>query len=233
MKKPLPYLIIALFFLTILYPAGIIITAVMGYRFELISDWGFCLVIAALSAGIVILDFRYQGAAIPTAIRILLAILPPLSLIAAMFYFFSNPWLGLLGMVFVGCSFHLSFRCGKPFVLSLISLVLSMVMLLPMCYIGFFALLFANFGENTVVQTLESPEGTYCAQVIDSDQGALGGNTAVDIIDQKHRIDLFLVKFEKNAQRIYIGDYGEHESMQIHWQDDSRLIINGEAYEIN
>ena len=98
-------------------------------------------------------------------------------------------------------------------------------------FISFIFLTFGNIGQNTVVQTIESPNGEYYAQVIDSDQGALGGDTLVDVY-QKSGINAFLFKIEKKPQRVYWGDWGEFENMQIYWKDDNRLVINSVEYEI-
>ena len=70
-----------------------------------------------------------------------------------------------------------------------------------------------------------------CAQVIDSDQGALGGNTIVDV-DEKGSFNLLLFRIEKKPQRVYLGEWGEYEGMQIHWKDDDCLVINSVEYEL-
>ena len=87
----------------------------------------------------------------------------------------------------------------------------------------FILLVFGSIGENTVVQTLPSPDGTYEARVIDVDQGALGGNTVVEV--------------ERNGfltwpKQIYIGDWSEWKTMQIQWKDEHTLMINGKVYRV-
>lgn len=52
MKKARSVLMGLLFALTVLYPAGILVSAGCGYTFRLISVPAFAVVIAALSAGI-------------------------------------------------------------------------------------------------------------------------------------------------------------------------------------
>ena len=116
--------------------------------------------------------------------------------------------------------------------LKIVALVLSALMILPICFFSFIALIFGNIGQNTVVQTVESPSGKYYAQVIDSDQGALGGDTLVDVY-QDCGINAILFKIEKKPQRVYFGDWGEFNNMQIHWKDDNCLVINAVEYEID
>lgn len=98
----------------------------------------------------------------------------------------------------------------------LLLLLLSLPLLL-------FVLSLRGMSVDTVVMTLESPDGTYVAHVIDNDQGALGGATIVKV--QK-------TKGFKKSRRIYIGEWGEHRTMDIYWKDDRCLVINGVEYPI-
>lgn len=233
MKKAISILVCLLFALTILYPAGVIITDCLGYRFELISILGFSITIAILSISLVIFDLVYKNTLESKAIQILLAIITPLSLINAVFYIFECPHIWVIASAFssVGCCCFLAIKHGKPLSLKIVALVLSALMVLPIGFIGFIALIFGNIGQNTVVQTVESPNGEYYAQVIDSDQGALGGDALVDVY-KKSGINAILFKIEKKPQRVYFGEWGEFENMQIHWKDDRCLVINSVEYEI-
>ena len=233
MKKAISILIGLLFTLTILYPAGVITTVCFGYNFELISVSVFAIAIAALSACIVVLDLVFKNTHENNTIRILLAIITPLSLINAVFYIFESPqiWVIMSTFISAGCCCYLTVKYGKPLALKVVALVLSALMILPIGFFSFIALIFCNIGQNTVVQTVESPSGKYYAQVIDSDQGALGGDTLVDVY-KKSGINLIIFKIEKKPQRVYFGDWGEFNNMQIHWKDDNCLVINSVEYEI-
>lgn len=233
MKKAISILMCLLFGLTILYPAGVIVTACIGYRFELISISAFAIVLAALSACIMILDLIGKNTLENKVMRILSAIITPLSLINAVFYIFERPQIWVIASVLLsaGCCCYLTVKCGKPLSLKITTLVLSALMVLPIGFFSFIALIFGNIGQNTVVKTVESPSGEYYAEVIDSDQGALGGDTLV-VVYEKSGVNLILFKIEKKPQRVYLGDWGEFENMQIHWKDDNCLIINSVEYEI-
>ena len=230
-KKAISILIYLLFSLTILYPAGVIITACFGYSLELISVSAFAIAIAVVSVCIVDLVFKNQLES--KTVQILLAIITPLSLINAVLYIFKCPHIWVIASILLsaGCCCYLTVKCGKPLALKIVALVLSALMILPICFFSFIALIFGNIGQNTVVQTVESPSGKYYAQVIDSDQGALGGDTLVDVY-KKSGINLILFKIEKKPQRVYFGEWGEFENMQIHWKDDNCLVINSVEYEI-
>ncbi len=222
-----------LFVLTILYPAGVIITACLGYSFELISVSTFVIAIAALSVCTVVLDLICKNTLENNTIRILLAIITPFSLINAVFYIFECSQIWVIASVLLSavCCCYLTVKYGKPLALKIVALVLSALMILPICFFSFIALIFGNIGQNTVVKTVESPSGKYYAQVIDSDQGALGGDTLVDVY-QDCGINAILFKIEKKPQRVYFGDWGEFENMQILWKDDNCLVINSVEYEI-
>lgn len=230
MKKSASVLICLLFLLTILYPAGVLITACFGYEFKLISISAYAIATAGLSVWVVVHD---QDALESKALQVVLAILAPLSLVNAVFYMLEYPKIWVIAGVLIsaGCSFYLTVRHGRPRVLKGISLTLSALMVLPIGFLSFLFLIFGSIGQNTVVQTVESPSGKYCAQVIDSDQGALGGDTLLDV-HEKSGIDVFLFKIEKKPQRVYSGDWGEFNNMQIDWKDDDCLIINSTEYQI-
>ncbi len=233
MKKVISNLMYLLFSLTILYPAGVIITACFGYSFELISVSVFAVAIAALSVYIISLDPICKSTLENSKIRILLAIITPLSLINAVFYIFKCPRIWVIASVLLsaGCCCYLTVKYGKPLALKVVALVLSALMILPIGFFSFIALIFGNIGQNTVVQTVESPSGKYYAQVISSDQGALGGDTLVDVY-KKSGINLILFKIKKKPQHVYWGDWGQFYDMHVHWKDDKNLIINGRGYEI-
>ena len=231
MKKAVSILMCLLFVLTILYPAGVITTACIGYNFELISVSAFAVALAALSVCVIVLDLICKTTLENKVMRILLAIITPFSLVNAVFYIFECPQIWVIASVLlsVGCCCYLTVKYGKPLPLKIITLILSALMVLPIGFFSFIALIFGNIGQNTVVRTVESPSGKYYAQVIDSDQGALGGDTLVDVY-QNSKINLLLFKIEKKPKRVYIGDWGEFENMDIYWKDDTCIVINNKEY---
>lgn len=111
----------------------------------------------------------------------------------------------------------------KAVLVSVIS-VLTVITVVSVAFFGFIALIFWNFGQTTVVQTVESPDGAYYAEVIDIDQGALGGDTVVDVYEK-----VFL-NISKKSQRVYHGDWGEFRNMEIYWKDEHCLVINSTEY---
>ena len=61
MKKAISILMCLLFVMTILYPAGVIITACLEYSFELVSVSCFSIVLSALSVCTIVLDLVFKN----------------------------------------------------------------------------------------------------------------------------------------------------------------------------
>lgn len=232
-KKAILFLLCFLFGLTALLPVGTAICAPLGYTFRLAGFFGFAIGICILSVCGVIFSLLYKGPIESKCLSALLTVFAPLSLINAEFYLLGSKDLLMVGFTVaaVGCAYFLTVKYAKSLSVKIISLTLTAVMILPFACIDFFALTFGNFGLNTVVQSVESPDGAYCAQVIDSDQGALGGSTLVQVC-KRAQFDAVLFRVEKRLQTVYAGKWGEYQNMQIDWEGNNTLIINGIPYKI-
>lgn len=233
MKKAISVLTCLLFMLTIINPVGTILSACFGYTFEIISVPAFAVIIEALSVCAVVFDLVFKNPIENKVIQVLLAIVPPLPLFNAVLFILEcrRIWVVTSILISAGCCCFLAVKHGKPFAIKIAALALSSVLILPIGFFSFMTLFFGDIGQNTVVQTVESPSGQYYAQVIESDQGALGGDTLVDVYENSE-INALFFKFEKMPQRVYFGDWGEFENMQIYWKDDGCLVINSVEYEV-
>jgi hypothetical protein len=230
MKKAMTGLTWLLFLLTIYFPIGTIISACIGYNFELISVSAFAVATTVLSVCAALVSKSSHENKVT---QILWAMSTPLSFINAVFYIIACPQIWVIASVLIsaGCCCFLAVKYGNPLALKIAALALSALMVLPIGFLSFIALIFGNFGQNTVVQAVESPSGKYCALVIDSDQGALGGDTLVDVYE-KSGFNAILFKIEKKPQRVYLSDWGAYKNMKIYWKDDGCLVINAVEYKI-
>ena len=93
--------------------------------------------------------------------------------------------------------------------------------------------LFSDFGHTEVLKTLASPSETFEARVIDVDQGALGGNTLVDVRDCRFSLDMGFCVIRRRDRRVYTGPWGEGEKLEIAWRGDETLIVGGHAYQLD
>lgn len=233
MKKAMSVLVYLLFVLTILYPVGVITAARVGYSFELASVTAFAIIIAALCLSIVVINLAFKICLDNKMVQIILSVSTPVSLINAVFLIFSCPKICVIASVFLsaGCCCYLTFKCVKNLSVKFPALVVSASMLLPICVLSFFIFLLGNFGQDTIVQTVESPNGKYYAQVVFSDQGALGGDTQVYVYNNSS-INLVFAKIKKKPRSVYFGEWYEYKKLQICWNEENCLIINGVEYEI-
>ncbi len=229
MKKPISVLGYILFALVVLLPVGTLLTACFGYTFTLASITAFAVVAALLSVCLMVLSIIEKEPCEDGVLKVLFAILTPLSLINIVFYMFADSRMGDIACLCVCtvCSVFLTVKHGKPLALKITALVLSVLMVLPVIFTGFVV----NFSQDTVVQSVASPNGAYYAEVIAVDQGGLGGDTVVDVYENKG-INALLFKIAKKPQMVYMGRWGEFENMEIHWKDNNCLIINAAEYVI-
>ncbi len=232
MKKVNLILIYLLFALIILLPVGTFTTVCFGYKFELASIPAFAVVIAVLSVCTFVLNRVYPLETDNKSIRIILSVIAPMSLINAVLFLLESHQISVIVSASISavCCFLLTVKHSKPDALKTVVLSLSALMALPVVIFSLFLLVFGNFGKNTVMQTVVSPNEKYYAQVIDSDQGALGGDTFVDVYSKG--FDSIVFRINKKPQRVYQGEWGEFEEMQIYWKDDSCLVINSKEYNI-
>ena len=94
----------------------------------------------------------------------------------------------------------------------------------------FLSMLFSNFGENTVVQTVKSPDNTYVAWVVSSDQGALGGSTEVYVRDIQKDIHLVSGMLKTESKKLHSGGWGTEAVLR--WEDNDTILINDVRYDI-
>ena len=217
-----------------LYALGYFLLLEFGYTLVLFSVPVVAISVAVLSVCVVVLDIIYKNTITNRVLCGVIATISPLSLINTFFYLMESDQVSILvsGVVCFVCCCILTVKHAKPMALKIVALVLSALLTLP---IGLFGLLVVFFpiGQNTVVQTVESPSGRYYAELIDSDQGALGGDTLVTVHERGKDINLIFFKMEKKPQRVYLGEWGKFKDMEIYWKDDGCIVINSVEYEID
>ena len=75
-----------------------------------------------------------------------------------------------------------------------------------------------------------SPDREYKAEVVDSDQGALGGAVFVNVCNTEPVIDLYFIKVSKKPHCVYSGEWGGYKGMELYWKDNHILSVNGSDY---
>lgn len=72
-------------------------------------------------------------------------------------------------------------KIKKRLVIKTISVAITFLVLIPFCFIMYFSIAFDGFSADKLIQTKASPNRLYTDEVISSDQGALGGDTFVNV----------------------------------------------------
>ena len=230
MKKAITGLAFVLLFLLLLLPGGMMICGALGFQFELASYPAFAALTAAAALAEIGLCLKAKTVREWKAAPVLFSICLPLSVVGTVFYIWSSQsvWtiaFCLLCVCACGC---LLFGFGrKPQKLG--AGISSAVLLVPAAAVCFFLLIFADFGERSVIRTVGAPGGAYYAAIIDNDQGALGGATEVEVVEE-WEIDLAVLRICKKPRRVWLGRWGEWKNMTLEWKDDETLLINGKAF---
>jgi len=107
--------------------------------------------------------------------------------------------------------------------------IINTTLLIVISFLLFIALMFADFGLKTVISTHVSPNSTYIAEIIEDNQGALGGATLVTVTRHMRIRNLLIGKLTKT---IYKGRYGEFENMILRWETDRILYVNDQRYSV-
>ena len=230
MKKPISILTYTLLPFLLLLPLGVTIAYNFDHTFELGNYPVFAVITALVVVTLAALCTIVKEPARNLFISILFVIFAPLSLANATFYIFRNSSIWVIASMFIciiGCH-YLAIRYGKTRVVKIVGLVISALMIPLIGFIAFVALVFGSVkAYDTVIQTVESPDGAYYAEVVDSDQGAMGGDTIVYVYENRE-VDMFIFRILKKPRRVYDGEW--KENMKIYWTDDNRLVINSTEY---
>lgn len=209
------------------------LTALFGYSFDLgnYSVFAICTAIVSLFITVLVLSGKLDG--ISKAGKVLFALLPFLSTANAAFCIFkcsSGTDEIVVAICMFACTvfaFIQAVKLGKPVAVKAVSIALSAISILPVL----FALALIEIGSDTVTQSLVSPQGGYYAEVVAVNQGALGGDTVVYVYENKG-VDLLAFRIYKSPERIYMGEWGEFEDMNIYWKDEQCLVINSAEYSV-
>lgn len=225
------YLLLAF---TVLNLVGEVICVCIGYDFELNSVPVYMIILTLLSVGTIVFSILSKGQT-DHSITSVLPLMLPLSLVNIVLLVFNSPsiWVYVCAIHAAVCAVFLAvWHSGTTLVSKIIALVLSAIMFIPIGFCGLLGVYLADFGSVTVVETVESPSGKFRAEVIDSDQGALGGDTLVNVYNNRKHFNLLIFTISKKPQRVYTGEWRAYEHMKIGWKDDDCLVINSKEYDI-
>lgn len=154
----------------------------------------------------------------------------PLSILNGLFLLLQGVLGGAAAMICLGCGWLLLEKAPKGFwrgvcyVLSVL-LTVGFLLILPVWF-----LVQAMSSEEVVLQ-LDSPDKHYTAIVTSVDQGALGGDTQVEVRNNKRSINILVGRFHDSTQ-LWRGGWGEYQGMDLRWENADTLEIGGISYSV-
>lgn len=119
---------------------------------------------------------------------------------------------------------------AKNVAMGILLAVLVMVGVFLAAIIFFFLVLFFTFNDDSAVvvrQIVPSPDKAYQVEVVSYDEGALGGSTAVYVVEISSQSRLSEVggKYISDGERVAGGNWNAYEKMSITWSDDLHFQI--------
>lgn len=93
----------------------------------------------------------------------------------------------------------------------------------------FMCLFFGNIGVSKVMHSKQSPDGKYVAEVIDDDQGALGGYTIVQV-KSNESFSFLIGRMYKDPVSLCRRGWGLWDEIEFEWVDEDTLLIDGTEY---
>ena len=232
MKRIISVISILLLVIYCILPLGLLIAWLTDYSFSLRNYVSAAAASAIISAAAIIFALVDKNKEITNLGRVLTLLLIPASIINWTCYILLGKWkftVFCMGVCFA-CALVFMIKYARYTITRYLTSLICTLIFIPLCYVSFFDYIFDGFVCNTVWQTVYSPDGIHKAEVIYSDQGALGGDFYVDIYNVKSGINLYILKFSKKPQCVYSGKRGINT---IYWKDNSTLLINGAEYSIN
>ncbi len=228
-----------------LTPLSIIITAFVGYTFDIRSYPLWTILLLLLSGLLAVLMYRFESRETSKADRILLTVSLFMSLLNWGVCIFTGTGnkniahnailIGVLIALFAVTVF-VSIIYIKPhkkrIARSTVKVICAGLLASLLVYLSFIVIVFSGFGQNTVVQTVNSPTGRYTAELVDSNQGALGGDTVVYVTDNMLSANFGLFTVHKQKEIVYIGEWGEFKTMTLRWVDKDTLSVGGYQYDM-
>lgn len=227
--------IVAFFALQVWFPLLCLVTGFTDYH--LVLHHGVVTALAVTAPAVVITVILCLGKDwfLTTVASILLAFSPILAVVGGFVFFIKSEDViaGLVMFLNALGAFLLVGRLLQPLAFKAVALVISLLVAVPIGFFSFLLLMFSGLEPaRTTIEEIPSPEGTYRASIIDSDQGALGGDTLVVVSKNEGAADLYFFAFETASQTVYVGEWLEYERMHVYWKNDEVLVIHGKEYPV-
>lgn len=220
--------VLFLLILTLLFPSICFLAKLLHYSFTVNNGIVYAIVSSVLYCGIGILLICRKERRIGKISSVFLSVSLLLNQINTLMFIFradNQAAMLLMALWFVMTAILVAVYV-KNTALTATFYTLSGILVLPI----FLFIMLSDFRARTVIAREASPDMRYCAEVIDDDQGALGGATILVVYRLDGSFSIGSFEFRKSQTELRSGPWGEFESLS--WQDSEHLSMNGTIYEI-
>lgn len=219
---------LSLFLLTCLFPGICLLTRLLGYTLLIDQGLDYVGLTTVLYFVVGILLWKQDENTCRALPSLLLCFCPLLNQICVLFVLFYTDNLipVLLQASWILISLPLVEQYARSMGLKVAAYVPAGILALPILLI----LPWLGFGSRTVLATEASPDSRFVAEVIDSNEGALGGATRLLVYRNDKSFSVGSFSFRKDQKEVYSGPWGEFESLS--WIDGETLSLNGRIMDI-
>ena len=221
------------------FPICALISTLFGYEFSLFNYPVMAIITMAVTLVFMVFAKRKRDYVIEHYKKIYFPILPVLAFLNFIFYFKGyNSESSYVTIIFSAVmildfvfAVILNFIISDTKARQITNIIAVIVLVIPLIIGLLFVTLFGSIGYVKVVRSVPSPNGEYIAEILDSNQGALGGDTIIQIQEDKG-INCLIFKIEKKPNRIYYGEWGEFDDIDVRWENNEVVLIDAVKYPI-
>ena len=221
---------------SVVFPALVGLSRLFGYTLRVGNGLVYALAASALYVFCAARLLREEDRQIGTAAMAALSVTLLLNQLQALFFicyvfYVSSSGVCLPAMLLLALWFWVTVAVTAAYVsstaLKAVFYSLSGLLVLPVCLF----ILLSGFGVFTVTESSVSPGYTYCAEVIERDEGALGGSVTVNVHRCKGSFSIGTFDFIKDETEVFHGKWGSVRD--VRWTDDEHLICNNTTYTVS
>lgn len=233
-KDSLRFAPLSLLIVLVLYPACRILSSFWDWSLRISYPTAFAGVAAAVFV-LHVLYLKHRNRAFSKSEEILFCFLPVLSMVWSMYYVIANGAQNVIQYIPITviciCSFYLSGFGKRHRIIYICSRIISVPVVAVIMVFYIVAILMSDFGATDVLKSIDSPGGRYTLRIVEVDQGALGGDTLVEV--NKNSVGFISVNPLFRLRRTLVkDDWGAGEKMDVRWIDECTVLIDGAVYEM-
>lgn len=224
-----------LIFLSSFYPIGIIVSAILGYKFEIVmlKNTFILASIDIICILLIILTYKQKIKFESKAIQMFFSLFTLITVINTSIFMLRGQALQIeldfyCSMINIICAFILSKKQGREDYFNKAFMIFS-AGIIPLISFFIFIILAFDDVEPKLIKTVISPDRAYYAEVLDD---IARDGTLVNVYENKG-LDLVAIKIYKEPKTVYDNEGRYTEKMNVYWKNSECLVINSMEYSVN